>query len=175
MTVLDPDTHGRLIAEIDEIAREAGVPKKYIEQSMTNWCGDDEIGWVKDYRENPSKGVYGMVYLGNDHTQKMMAVCGAFTRNFILAKLVTMHDLLDRLREGSDVTASVLVIPSFYKSLDKGGLTPYQIGLLWDLLEDRMINEKQTVLGVDSLSKLKSGYGEHFSSLIESHYFKVAC
>lgn len=173
MTALDPDIHGRLIAEIDDIARYAGVPRKYIEESMAEFCGDKEIEWVRGYKDHPRQGVFGLAYVGVGSTQRMMAMVGAFTRNFIMARLITMRDIVDLLREGDMPDPSVLVIPSFYTSLAKGALTAYQISLLWDLLEDRMIKERQTVLGIESMSKMKAGYGDHFAQLVENHYLKV--
>jgi hypothetical protein len=170
MSVLDKHTHARLIAEIDDVARRAGIPRRYIEESMADFCTEQELAWVKGFRTHVSKGTFGLAYVGVEHTHRMMAMCGAFTRNFVLAEVSTLTSLLEELRSGGMPESSVLFIPSMQWSTAKVGLTPLQLNLLWNLLEDRMINEKQTVIGIQSLSDLKAHYGGHFGSLIDNHY-----
>jgi len=170
MSVLDPDHHRRLIEELDDVARVAGVPKRYIERSMSEHCSAEEAAWVRDYRLHAAKGQFGLCYLGSDHTQRMMAMCGAFVRNYIDARLVTLADLIELARTNDVPSASVLLVPSFHREAKQGSVTAFQTNLLWQVLESRMITERLTVIGVQSLALLKNDYGAHFADLVSSHY-----
>lgn len=170
MSILDPKVHARLIEEIDDVARAAGIPRRYIETSMSDYCGTEEIEWVKGYHHHVSQGIYGLCYVGEtDAAQRMMAMAGAFTRNHVFAQVVTMTALLDMLRDNDPPTASVLMIPSFHRPMKQNGITAYQQNLLWTLLEDRMIADKQTVISVQSIAQLAQDYGPHFRAHVESH------
>lgn len=170
MSVLDPVLHARLIEEITEVARAAGIPRKYIEQSMSDWCTDAEVAWVRRYHHLVDEGVYGLCYVGEPPIERMMAIAGAFTRNFVLAQLVPMGPLLELLRENEPPKASVLLVPSFHRPMKQGGVTAFQQNLLWTLLEARMIAQKQTVIHVQSIAQLGQDYGPHFRHHVENHF-----
>lgn len=170
MSVLDPVLHARLIEEIDDIARTAGIPRRYIEESAVDLLSGDEIEWVTGIRRHHLKGQFGLCFQGRDAMQEMMAIAGVLTRNFILAQVVTLNNLLDMLRTGEPVSATVLLVPSFHRAASKGSITPFQVNLLWSLLEDRLLTERQTVVAVQSIAQLKIDYGSHFADLITNHY-----
>lgn len=170
-SVLDPVVHKRLIAEIEEIAREAGIPRRFIESPLSDVCGAQEIEWVKHYRQHVASGNYGLCFAGVDHATKMMAMCGALTRNFVFARVVTVSQVIDELRAGEQPSASALFIPSFHRTTKQGaGVTPFQINLLWQLLESRLLQEKQTIIAIQSMSQLSTDYGQHFRDLVVNHY-----
>lgn len=174
MSVLDPEVHGRLIEEIDTVADYAGIPKRYIEQGMLDVCEPEEVDYVRCYPKNAENGIFGMCYVGVSHLERMMYVTGCFTRNFILAQVIPLTTVLEMLKEGRPPDPSVLLIPSFHRHVGKNAaLTAYQVSNLWGLLEDRMIRQKQTVVGIDSMSKMKSDYGSYFEDLFRNHYVKV--
>lgn len=170
MSMLDPDRHARLIEELDEVARMAGIPKRYIENSATDICAKDELDWLKGVRKHHEKGQFGLCFNQREHLQEMMAMAGALTRNFILAQVITLPNLLDSLRSNEPITATVLFVPSFHRTASKGSITAYQVNLLWNLLEQRMLDERQTVIGVQSIAQMKIDYGSHFADLVQNHY-----
>lgn len=175
MNILDPEKHARLIEEIDDIARMAGIPKRYIENSATDICSKEELGWLKGIRTHHESGQFGLCFEGGDYAPTMMAMCGALTRNFILAQMMTLNNLLDSLRVNDPVQATVLFVPSFHRNAAKGAVTPFQVNLLWNLLEERMLSERQTVIGVQSIAQMKIDYGSHFADLVTNHYRKLGC
>jgi hypothetical protein len=171
VSVLDPEVHRQLIADLPEIARTAGIPPRYIQTSMTEFCDKPEIDWVRGYHEHVEKGHYGACFVGREHATQMMAMVGALTRNFVLAQLWTLNNLIDMLRTNEPINASVLFLPSFHVETKKGeGLTAFQKNLLWQCLEERMLAEKQTVIGVHSLQLIAQDYGAHFRQLLDNHY-----
>lgn len=170
MRMLDKVVHARLIQEIDEVARMAGVPRRYIENGAKDILSDSEIKWLRGLRTHHVTGQFGGVFEGRQHVNEMMAMIGALTRNFIFAQLVTLNDLVEMLRENEPINATVLFVPSFHRASSKGGVTPFQTNLLWGLLEDRMMMERQTVIGVQSIAQMRVDYGAHFGDLISNHY-----
>jgi hypothetical protein len=171
LTILDPEQHRRLIAEIDEISRTAGIPRRFIESSMQGVCDDQEIDWVRGYRHHVEKGVYGYCFEGVDHATKMMSMCGALVRNFIDARLMTLNTLIEMLRTNEPINCSALFVPSFHRTTKQGsGVTPFQINLLWQLLEERMLTERQTVVGVQSIAQMRQDYGQYFGDHLQAHF-----
>ena len=43
--VLDPELHGRLVKEIESVARRAGIPIQMVWNSMTEFCSETEIDY----------------------------------------------------------------------------------------------------------------------------------
>lgn len=171
-SILDPVTHARLIAEIDEVAARAGIPARYIETSMTELCSEAEIDWVRRYPQLTRTGIFGLCYVGESPTQRMMSMAGAFTRNFVLARVATVNEVIEEAKEGRPPSASVLMIPTFHRS-KQGGLTSFQLNTLWSILEQRMIDERQTVIAVQSIAQMKHDYGQHFADLVKNHYEQI--
>lgn len=170
MTILDPKKHQRLIEELHEVSHRAGIPPRYIEQSMTEHCGEAEVDFVRRYPDLIGTSTFGAVVSGAERTQALMAMCGAYTRNFVFAQVTPLSGLLDTLKGGVVPTCSVLLIPSFHRPSTQGSLTAFQIGLLWSLIEGRMMNDQLTVVGVQSIAKMKQDYGAHFADLFANHY-----
>lgn len=164
--MLDPVVHNRILEDLDHIAEMAGVPKRYIEGSMTEYCPPDQMEWVKGFKQHAKQGVFGLVLIGPKAAQQMMAITGAFVRNYVDARVLALGPLLDVLKEGVPYDPTVLCVPSFQRD----GMTPFQINLLWGLLEDRMLRDKQTIIGVQSIALLTKSHGSHFGQHLENHF-----
>lgn len=168
--MLDPVHHAQLIADLDQIARDAGVPKRYIEDSMGDYgCQAELFEWVKGYKTHAKTGCYGLALIDPDATQKLSAITGAFIRNFVLARMVTLSNLLEEIKEGPVPDPTILVIPSF----ERPGITQFQANALWGFLEDRMLRERLTICAVKSTSQVASDFGKAISTLIANHFQTV--
>ena len=96
--VLDPKEHGRLVKEIESVAKRAGIPIQMVWTSMTKFCTEDEISYVRELRKKMNKGVLGLVYVGSAEAYKaiidrMSAVAAACVRIYINAMVMNVNDV----------------------------------------------------------------------------------
>lgn len=167
MSVLDSTIHARLIEDIDHVSELAGIPKRFIHESMAQYCPEEQVKWVSQFRQQQGSGYYGLCISGMaSPAQQMMSITGAFVRNFVDARLISLQSLLEALKNGDPPNATVLLVPSFHRT----GLTSYQINALWSFLEDRMLADLQTVVQVQSIAQIGSEYGKHFRAHLENHF-----
>lgn len=169
LSVLDHTVHARLIADIDDVCRTASVPRTYIESSMAEFCGADEIDWVRRYPEHRRAGNPGLLLHGGSKSQaRCFAIAAALIRNFVDARVVSLNTLLI---EQPDPT--VLVCPNLYhRQHDGKPLAAHEIRTLYDLLLSRMAAGRQTVVFVESMGELVEKYGVLVGDLL-SGYLEV--
>lgn len=172
--VLDPDFHYVLVEKIDQYAKEAGIPKKYIYQSILDFAtnGNPEIDWMRGYSSHRKKGIYGICFVGvPQHLQRMSAMVGACLRNYISARLTNTYSLVTQLREGSMPNEELLAVGNFCLGQMVGGDIPsWQIPMLLGFLYDRFSSEQYTIVYADSLSSIKKVYGPTMLEHIESYF-----
>lgn len=172
--VLVPESHARLVENLDSVAQTARVPKKYIYLSIQDTCNDKEKEWAGRYRK---EGKAGLVYLStaSNVTERMMALTGAFIRNFKDARMYTVQDIVEDLKEGSMDDCTVLAIPNFHIS-GKGGksIPAWQTSSLMGLLLHRYISEKPTLLYIADWESLSKDYGTAMKDHIQSNYIEIA-
>lgn len=173
--VLDPEVHARLVADIDNLSAVAGIQKRWISRPLAETCGPEEITWVRQFRrlERP-----WLAYVGQDAKltvpDRMAAITGALTRNFVFAKLVQVNAWVEVLRDGEDIEASCLLVPNFFVDRAKGGAQPeWRVSLLLDALMDRYQRRRPTVLYVSDATLLGKEYGLGFARLIENAYTMI--
>ena len=69
----------------------------YVETSMKAVCGVAEQKWFTDYPTHVTKGVAGLLYVEAPNAEtRMMALTGAFLRQFIDAQLHSLNSIIDR-------------------------------------------------------------------------------
>lgn len=175
--VLDRDLHRTMMQEVEAYAVQAGVHTHYIWTPLSEIATQTEVDWVGRVPEMRKSGPYGVVYVGRDFSpsieQRFMASAAACVRNFVDARVIPLHRLVDRLRQGP-VGCSVLLVPNFSVDEAEGGYLPkWMKGILLDMLYDRLLSQQVTVLGVRSMKELEASFGESFLSVIKEHYEKV--
>jgi hypothetical protein len=123
--VLDPEVHARLVADIDHIAAAAGITKDWILRPLAQTVPPDMVEWVKRYRFHAREGRTGLALIGRDidptPETAMSAMAGALTRNFILAQVMTLGQVMEALKDGMPPVASCLLIPNFFIEKSQGG------------------------------------------------------
>jgi hypothetical protein len=175
--LLKKPEHDRLVANLANFARDAGVQRHWVWTPMEDFCGIDEQNYVSAFRRHSMHGVAGLCYVGlktTDVANRMAAITGKLMRNFIRARVMTLGRVLDLIATEGGVTATCLLIPNFFIKRDNGGsIAVWQTQALLDLLIERRAEGKQTVIGVESMSALGKEYGEHFVNIIDEAYKAV--
>lgn len=165
--VLDPELHGRLVKEIESVARRAGIPIQMVWTSMTEFCSENEIDYVRQLQKKRAAGVMGLLYVGKQSEEKspvldrMSAVAAACVRNFINAQVMQVNDVIRETQQGSMPHPTVLLIPNFYIGAD-ADIPKWRSGALLDMLYTRKQEGLQTFLYVQDLKGLGASYGESF-------------
>lgn len=172
--VLKKEHHGRLVADLANIAMDAAIRPHWIYTSLLEVGSEAEVSWVKSFRANVNAGVSGLCIVGKNVPKvedRMSAIAGALVRNFIRAKVVTVASLIEQHEEGATPDPTCLLIPNFFIGKTMGGDLPtWRIAKLHDILVERHMSGRQTVLYVTDLKNLAAEYGTPMAGLIESHY-----
>lgn len=132
--------------------------------------------WFKGMKHGKECGV---VYVGLENSKvpiedRMLAMTGAFLRNYVNAKFMVVQDVLLQLKKGEMPECTVLLIPNFCLSKGDGGhIASWEVSSLLGLLYSRLGKGLKTVLYVSSMESLVAQYGKPFKSHIDSHYVIV--
>jgi hypothetical protein len=167
--------HDRLVANIENYARDAGVETHWLWEPLADHCGPHEVEWVKRFAFHRSERVHGLCLTRASDDPKveahMAAIAGVLVRNFVRARIMTLGTVLDAIAAGSHPEATCLLIPNFFQSKEEGGaIAPWQVFALHDLLVRRVTMGLQTVIYVSDMAALESEYGSDFVRLIDNNY-----
>lgn len=163
-SILDPKEHARLIADMEHIASVAGVQEKYIHQSMVEVCSEPEIEWVRNYNKHKSESLPGLVLHGTEQPDAhCQAIAGALLRNYLDARVIPLNTLLDS-KEIPNPT--VLLIPNLFVKVAEKGIPSWRMQSMYDILLDRVVHNKQSVLYIQDRDEMKKVYGMPFLELL---------
>jgi hypothetical protein len=173
-----PEIHDRLVADIDNIARDAAIQPAHIFTPLVGNVSPKEVDWVKKFKFHTTSGKSGLCLIGKnpnvDVEDRMAAIAGALVRNFIRARIFTLSQIMD-LAERSEVPEpTCLLIPNFFQEKSAAGqMSSWKIPQLLDILVQRRIRGLQTVIHVSSMHALDSEYGSAFAKHVNSHFEHV--
>lgn len=174
-TILDPEHHKRLIEDMEHVCMTANVPRFYVENSMKGVCGPKEVEWFTNYPTHAGRGTAGLLLAGvPDAETRMMAMTGAFVRQFIDAQLHSLNSIIDREQGAAPPDPTVLLIPNLFVRAYGKSLPAWKIQSVYDLLLSRYTAGKLTVCYVESLPGLADSYGKVFADHLTAHYVAVA-
>lgn len=164
--VLDKEVHARLVADIENIAADAGILPHWIWTSLaaTGGVAKKEGVWIKRFRFHSAHDKSGLVLSGK-FTElpvelHMAAIAGALTRNFIRAKVMSVNAFIDLVNDGNVPDMSCVLIPNFYVAKSLGGHMPeWRVSVLLDGLMQRHAGGLQTVVGASGMDTLAADYG----------------
>ncbi len=177
--VLVPEHHARLVADLDNFAKDAGIQPKWIYSPLPDTFGPEERGYVRHFRKHAAEGTpSGMIYhgpnKGGEVEQRMSALAGCLVRNFIRARVMTLGSVIDALPNREMPELTCLLIPNFFVAQqDAGTIAPWQISALYDYLSQRFVAGQQTILYASNMSLLGKEYGLAFSRLIAANYLQI--
>lgn len=165
-SVLDKDTHKRLLEDMPTICHQTNIPAAYIHSSMREHCGDSDCKWVINYPRLTETGRSGLVLCGDRLEVRSFAIGGALIRNFIDARVYTLQRVIE---EAPNPT--VLIIPNFYvAAIDCKPHPSWKIDQIYSLLLERMSSGLQTVLGVTDMKNMESVYGTNIVKHLRDNY-----
>ena len=163
--VLNPEEHGLLVREIESVAKRANIPIQMVWTSMTKFCTEDEVSYVRSLKHKRAKGVLGLVYVGDNDNKpildRMSAAAAACIRNKINAQVMMVTDVIRETQAGTMPAPTVLLIPNFYIGADNE-IPKWRSGALLDMLYTRQQENQQTFLYVQDLQSLGTDYGDLF-------------
>jgi len=177
--VLRKDVHSRLVADIDNVARDASIMRDWIWAPLQPQVGPTELAYVRKFKEHRAKRCGGLCYVGRKPGKaiddRMSAIAGALVRNFVRARVMTLEQLLSHVEDKGMPDFSALMVPNFFieKSLGGGKVADWKVGQLLDTLTARRQAGLQTILYVSDLESLGTEYGVAFERLIKEHYIIV--
>jgi len=177
--VLDRDVHDRLVLNLDTFVADAGIERRWVWTALAPYVSDVELDYVKKIRRHRVEGkVKGLVLTRKsaeaDPFEHLSAMTGAFVRNFIRARMMTLQQVLGLLKEGERIEATVLLSPNFFHSKDEGGsILQWQATSLYALLLQRAAEGRQTVLYATELGEMGTAYGSAFSRFISTQYLSA--
>jgi hypothetical protein len=171
--------HEAIVANLEAFAKTAGIHPQEVCTSVVGRISGPELEYVRQFNFHRAEGhVSGLCLTGEAMLaaeEHMVAITGCLLRNYIDARLMTIGTLLDLLAAGNDPDCGCLLLTNFFLSkAEGGGVTPWQVPILLDLLLARKLTRQQTVLYVSDLPRLDKEYGFAFGRLIQSQYKIVA-
>lgn len=166
-SVLHPERHKRLLADVEHILATAGVQRRFLEQSMTAFCGPEEIEWVKGFHTLRDEGVPGLLLNGVPKPDtRCQAIAAALLRNFIDARFMSLNHVLELKESGELPSPTVMLIPNLYLSSVGKALPAWKIQILYDVLLQRSAQNKPSVVYVENLNDMAKAYGEPFADFL---------
>lgn len=175
--LLDPEFHQKLVENIDRICSMGRIPALYVYGvPLSKYCDEADRKYVEGFRSWKKKGVAGMAYVGGvPHiADRMMAIAGALTRNYVEAQVMTIQEVIQSVKDNNTPTSTCLLIPNFYLPKDQGGSIPdWQVSMVMAMLMERFAQGVQTVIYVQDLNKLERDYGRPMLEFIRDHLYIV--
>ena len=179
--VLVPEHHDRLVAGLASFARAAGIQPRWVWTPLAATCGEAEIEYLKRFRHHQAAGeLEGLCYIASGPSfssvnDRMYAIAGFLTRNFLRASVMTVSAVLEAVSAGSTPDHDCLLIPNFFlRKSEGGGISSWHVAALYDLLMTRAASGGQTVIFVSSLTGLENEYGSAVANLVQSSFLKIA-
>lgn len=168
MTVLNAKEHARLIADQDHVCLVAGVQKRFLQTSMTEFCSEHEVEWVRNFHQHQEEGILGLMLEGVlKPDTRCQAIAAALVRNYIDARVVPVNTLLDMVSNGSVISPTVLLIPNLFVQATTKTLPAWRVQTLYDLLLNRSTQGKPSVVYVENVIGLAAAYGNPFRDFLD--------
>ena len=176
--VLVPEHHDRLVAGLAGFARAAGIQPRWVWTPLAKTCGEAEIEYLKRFRHHMVGELQGLCYVAEGPSssadERMYAIAGFLTRNFLRASVMTVSQVLEAVAAGHTPDHDCLLIPNFFiRKSEGGGISSWHIAALYDLLVTRAASGSQTVIFVSSLPGLENEYGSVFATRVKNHFLKI--
>lgn len=171
-SVLDINTHGRLLEMKSAILADANIQEEWLHKDAHGFLDDNIATYVQGFKKRRGEGIFGLIAFGDtmpDPIDHMSSIAGWLTRNFIRCRVVT----LDTFIEGDDedlLTMSAVCIPNFFIGLP---LADWKISAMVEALTQRKLAGKQTFLWADNEPQMRSKYGAGLMDMLLRDYAKV--
>lgn len=169
--LLSREFHERLLLGLDKIVLKAGIPASMVWSRLSHYCEPGaDYDWVRDLRINEDAG---LVYVGKHEipaTERMKAIVGACLRNYTDARILSVQEVLKRMKDDTLPSATVLLIPNFCLEAEDSAIAKWDTHQLMGLLIDRATAGQKTVLHIASWTTLEKQYGVTMRDHLEAYY-----
>lgn len=169
--ILDREFHGRLLADLERLTRKAGIPAHYVWSRLADFCTEEEIAWVRKMRTDDD---HGLIITSSSVSIpvecKMMAMVGAFLRNYINARMLSVQEVLTLVKSPGTTPPTVALVPNFSMPKAEASVAPWESASLLSWLYSRLVDGQKTVLFVGSMKTLEEVYGEAMLKHLKTHY-----
>ena len=174
--LIDEKYHDQLLADIEGVTRQAGIPQEYVWSPLHDYVDDLEFAYIASLKKDDCK--LGMTYMGKFDkptiNERMMAMAGTCLRNYINAKVMTVQDVLQALKTDTMPSPTVLLIPNFCMGKKSGGhLADWEKSNLLGLLYRRQQKSQKTIIYVSSLSDMEADLGQPFVDHVRSNFLTI--
>lgn len=165
-SVLHPAVHAKLLDDLPGVCARANIPIEAIKTSAMGVLAPKELAWLHSLAKRPGRvDGRGLMLIGGDGEDKLIAICAALLRNFIDARVISLNSLLD----GGFGMPSVVLIPNLYIK-SSTVLPSWKVQQLYDILMSRKAGALLTVGYIEDLATLKKDYGAVFERHIKNNY-----
>lgn len=166
--LLDAKEHSRIIADFDRVCTTAGIQGHFLYESMTKHCGPTEVNWVKKFWKHKAEGCSGLALVGVTRPDtRCQSIAAALVRNYVDARVIPVNTLIEHAVNGGAPSPTVLIIPNLFMVATGKNLGPaWRAQALYDLLLERSIKNKPTVVYVENLTSLAATYGQPFKDFL---------
>lgn len=166
--VLDKTKHGRLVLDIDQYAKRAGIAPECIWTSAKDNLSPQEVKYLQKCLMLAHQDTPGLVYSGDgDVSWRFCLMVGALIRAFVDARSMTAMEVVDQITHGDHPEATVLFVPNFFSAVEFGKFDMRRASALGDMLVYRAAHHLPTVIKVDSLSGVSDRFGSHVGGIIK--------
>lgn len=171
LTYLDlaaSEKHKRLLDNLTEYAATAGIDQSWVYYSMNGTLPDDVIAWVRDYNMSKSSGL--IIKAGDAADCPMVCaaslIVAAFLRNYIDARVMSIHALVSETKAGRYEDPTVLILSNFATG---DTLAKWEITTVSSILIERQLKGKRTVLFAKSMTVISSLYGDNLAYILSGY------
>jgi hypothetical protein len=164
-SILDPMVHGPLLADLAHVCETANVLPEFVRCSAKPFLTAAELRWVRYFKKHRKSGC-GLVLTGKQAIPpeiKFQAIAGVLIRNYVDARVISVHTLLSLVEDDELPVPTVLLIPNLYLASQSKALPAWRLHALHDLLIQRRCSAKVTVVYVEELTKMEIAFGPVFA------------
>lgn len=170
--------HERLVADLDNFARDAGIQPRWIYEPMPD-MPEAISTYLRRFKHHSSEGIAGLCLtkkskLPMPPDQYMSAIAGFLVRNFIRARVMPLGSVIDAHASDTLPELTALLIPNFFYPASEGGtVASWHVSALHDLLVSRQVSGQQTIIFASDLALLRKEYGLAFGDLLDANFCVV--
>jgi len=166
--MLDAKEHDRIIADFEQVCTTAGIQGHFMYESAKKYCGPIEVDWITKFWAYKAHGCPGLVLHGvTKPDTRCQSIAAALVRNYVDARVIPLNTLIESMMNGGTAPApTVLLIPNLYMLAMSKNVPPWRIQVMYDLLLERAIKNKPTVVYVEDVKGLTSMYGAPFADFL---------
>lgn len=172
--VLKPSVHYQLVRNLRKFAETAGIPEELIYTPLEKNVSKREVQFMADQHLFFKNGFKGLLYSGDfdcSMLDRMSALVGCFVRNFMDAQVMLMSEVMENLKGGYEITATILAVPDFYLVGNSVGKKMFDAdaSMLLSFLFRRANAKHLTLIHIEDVNAFEMEFGVSFGKFIDTY------